>query len=114
MASIKAVEGEESARSETRFFLVDGHDHATLEPIIMRHVMRGIMIPTDEWGAYRRLEQLGFIHQTMKHTDNFVDPIADVKTQLVEACWNRLRHDIVSTARSVKRENLPEQCLAAY
>ncbi len=63
---------------------------------------------TDELGAYDRPAQLGYTHLTVNHTDHFVDPVTGAKTQLIEVSWNRLRHQIVRTARHVSKENLPK------
>ncbi len=100
--------------AETRFFLVDRRDRATLKPIIQRHVMPGTTIHTGEWGAYGLLDQIGFLHQTVNHTRNFVDPITGANMQLIESFWNRLRHSIVRTARNVRRENLPKWLAACW
>ena len=51
-------------------------DARTLLTIIQRHVQPGSLVYTDEWAAYRQMQRvLGFNHQTVNHSVNFVDPI---------------------------------------
>ncbi len=67
--------------------LVDKRDTATLLPIIQRVVAPGTTIWSDEWAAYRRLGTLGFVHQTVNHSEYFKDPVTGVCTNHVEAYW---------------------------
>ena len=54
----------------------------------MQHVHPDAIICSDQWAAYRRLAQHGFIHQTVNHSRNFVSPTdASVHTQSVENSW---------------------------
>ena len=68
-------------------------DAATLLPIIARHVRPGTIIHSDEWAAYRQVQQLGPVtqHQTVNHSITFVDPTTGVHTQHVESYWNRVK-----------------------
>jgi hypothetical protein len=45
-----------------------------LEDIILANVEIGSMIFTDEWRGYNNLENIGYIHQTVNHSLNFVNP----------------------------------------
>ena len=54
--------------------VVAARDAATLLPLIQRNVAAGSIIQTDEWASYVRLPTLGYIHQTVNHSTNFVDP----------------------------------------
>ena len=51
---------------------VDKRDAATLVPIITDNVEVGTTIVTDEWKAYKKLGNHGYIHQTVNHSKNFV------------------------------------------
>jgi hypothetical protein len=61
--------------SETRLFLVERRDRRTLLPIILKHIQPGTTIRSDEWGAYQGLHRYGFTHETVNHSQNFVDPV---------------------------------------
>ncbi|XP_078380322.1 male abnormal protein mab-31-like [Oculina patagonica] len=75
------------------FEVVQRRDAATLLPIIQRCVRPGTEVYSDDWGAYRRLQQLPNVlaHQVVVHAHNFVDPHTGVHTQEVESAWSQLK-----------------------
>ena len=66
-------------------------DRATLIPLIKRHVAPGTLIITDYWAAYNSLEQEGFMHATVNHSQHFVDPRTGAHTQQIESLWRALK-----------------------
>ena len=76
--------------------LVPSRDAATLLPIIQQHVRPGTVIWSDEWAAYRRVQQLAPVamHATVNHSIEFVDPNTGVHTQNIESYWNRVKTKI--------------------
>ena len=66
-------------------------------------------IISDEWCAYKRIEEnLGFEHDTVNHSQNFVNPITGANTQAVESYWNKHKAYFKSI-RGVQRH-----CLDSY
>jgi transposase-like protein len=65
-----------------------------LLPIICQVCRPGTIIWSDEWRSYNRLNSLGFIHSTVNHRLNFVDPNTGVNTQTVESLWNKLKRRV--------------------
>ena len=63
------------------FTVVPARDAATLVPIITQYVLPGTKIHTDEWRSYARLNASGFIHKTVYHSVNFVDPASGAYKQ---------------------------------
>jgi transposase-like protein len=60
-----------------------------LLPIIQKHVAPGTEIHTDCWKAYDRLDQVGYIHKRVNHSDKenpFVAPDG-THTARIEASW---------------------------
>jgi hypothetical protein len=73
---------------------VEFRDAATLRREIARYVQPGTEIWTDGWAAYRGLDRLpgmNYVHHTVNHSENFVDPVTGVCTNAVEAYWSRLK-----------------------
>ena len=73
--------------------IVPDRPAATLLPIIQRHVRPGTVIHSDEWAAYRRVQQLNSVaqHSVINHSLHFVDTASNTHTQNIEAYWNRVK-----------------------
>ena len=72
--------------------LVHRRDAATLMPIIYQYVLPGTTIYSDQWRAYNAINDDNngpgrYIHQTVNHSINFVDPTTLVPTQNIENMW---------------------------
>lgn len=73
------------------FFMefVERRDAATLVPIIMRNILPGTTIWSDEWRAYGNLGNIAnYQHQRVNHSLHYVDPVTGVHTNNIEARWN--------------------------
>uniref|UniRef100_A0A182SYA5 DDE_Tnp_IS1595 domain-containing protein n=1 Tax=Anopheles maculatus TaxID=74869 RepID=A0A182SYA5_9DIPT len=80
--------------------LVQKRDAATLHDIIMRHVAPGSTILTDGWRAYNGLENRGYSHAMVNHSENFVDPNDPfVHTQSIENLWRTHRGSLIKYLR---------------
>ena len=75
---------------EMRLEVCPRRDANTLGQIVAKNLAVGSLDWTDEWRGYRRLTNLGFVHSTVKHSRNFVDPDG-VHTQRIECEWRQLR-----------------------
>ena len=67
--------------------LVDKRDANTLLPIIQCVVAPGSTAWLHEWAAYHQLNQLGYDHHTVNHSENFKDPVTGTCTNHVEVYW---------------------------
>ena len=86
--------GRIRACTEVGFLVpVDRRDAATLLPEIQRWVAPGSTIWTDIWAAYNNLPNLPqqYVHGTVNHTLNFVDPNTGLTTNRVESMWARVK-----------------------
>lgn len=83
----------------------------TLNTLIMEHVEPGSEIHTDCWAGYNNIVCLDvtprYIHKTVNHSRNFVDPITGCHTNNVEAFWSSLK-DKFKKMRGTSYENTPE------
>ena len=84
--------------AETRIgyvVFVEDRRAETLIGHIQQRVHPGTEIWTDEFASYRRLATGGgvpqYVHRTVNHSQNFVDPHTGVCTNAVEAFWSRLK-----------------------
>ena len=53
---------------------VPNRKRETLFPIINRYVARGTLINPDEFSTYQTLNQEGYEHGTVNHSENYVSP----------------------------------------
>lgn len=60
--------------TQAMFFYVPRRNAATLHPIIQRHIPAGSTVVSDEWRAYHGLGNIGYLHLTVNHSRNFVNP----------------------------------------
>ncbi len=62
---------------QRRMFAVSVQDRTAdaLRAIIQEHVLPGTIVRTDLWRGYRALHDFGMEHQTVNHTEHFVDPV---------------------------------------
>ncbi|XP_053667883.1 uncharacterized protein LOC128718249 [Anopheles marshallii] len=69
--------------------LVQQRDAGTLHGIIVQHVAPETTLVTDGWRAYNGIEQYGYVHVAVNHSENFVDPDDGfVHTQNIENLWH--------------------------
>ena len=63
--------------------VVPDRSAATLLPIIQRHVRPGTVVHSDEWAAYRSVQQLNLLaqHSVINHSLHFVDTASNTHKQ---------------------------------
>ncbi|KYN16724.1 hypothetical protein ALC57_11042 [Trachymyrmex cornetzi] len=59
----------------------------TTSTLIRRYIALGSIICSDTWRAYDALFNEIYIHQTVNHSRNFVNPVNGVHTQNIERLW---------------------------
>ena len=85
---------------ETKHFFVtpvDKRDSATLIPIILSKIRPGSKIISDCWKSYNMLIELDFIHLTVNHKYNFMDPNTLAHTQNIENLWWQIKCQLPET-----------------
>ena len=85
---------------------VQNRARVTLFPIIHRHVLPRSQINSDEAAVYFSLQQEGYIHKTVKHKENYVNPLDGMHTNHIENFWTHLKNKM-REMHGVKIEQLP-------
>ena len=68
--------------------LVPQRYSATLIPIIQCvMILPGTTVWSDQWAAYNELNALGYVHQTVNHSQHYADLATSIHTNNIEACW---------------------------
>ena len=55
--------------------------------LITTHIQPGTVIYSDQFTLYIPLNQLGYIHVSVNHSKNFVDPDSGAHTNTIEGIW---------------------------
>lgn len=110
---------------ELRLFHVDRRDAATLLPLIVENVAPGTTIWSDEWAAYAGIPAcqdtpqngggpMGYIHQSVNHSVNFVDPMTGANTQKLEREWERCKLKLMRLSKGTSPALLPGHLAAMW
>lgn len=86
---------------DCRYFYIQKRDKETLIPIIQREVEDNSVIHSDEWHAYSYFNNLNYIHQTVNHQTNYVDPVTGAHIQAIERSWLDSKIRILKKMRGV-------------
>ncbi|XP_045461253.1 uncharacterized protein LOC123671438 isoform X2 [Harmonia axyridis] len=100
---------ERGVRGECKAFFVpvENRTSETLIGIIRRYVLPGTTIMTDCWRGYNSLEDYGYRHFSVNHSENFVDPQTGANTQTIERLWVEVR-------RHVPKAGFRREALSGY
>lgn len=70
--------------------IVEERNAETLLPIVRSTVMQGTTVWSDKWPAYGNLPMIGYRHETVNHSVEFVARNG-VNTQTIEALWSAVK-----------------------
>jgi ISXO2-like transposase domain len=91
---------------ESFYKIVSDRTESTLMAELVDHVHSGTHVISDGWRAYSNIAKYGFMHSTVNHSENFVDPCnPSIHTQLIERSWRGLKCTIPGSARQENRES---------
>ncbi|GAA50963.1 hypothetical protein CLF_105314, partial [Clonorchis sinensis] len=72
-------------------YAVPDRTAVTLMDTIQACIAPGSIIISDIWASYEGIEtmiDMNHTHQTVNHTENFVDPTTGAPTQTIESVWH--------------------------
>lgn len=81
---------------ERKVFLriVERRDAHTLRSIILKHVRPGSIVITDFWRGYLGIEELGYVHLRVNHSETFVNEETGACTNAIEGTWSGVKRKI--------------------
>ena len=85
--------GVERGNSRNYFIeVVESRNRPTLASVLRRRVKSHSIIMTDLWKGYLNISvylfEFGYLHYTVNHSLNFVDPESGAYTQSIEGFWS--------------------------
>lgn len=86
-------------------FVIENNQSSQLFPVIQDNIAKGTLVNTDNWKGYRKLESLGYKHESVNHgAEEWVRGIHH--TNSVEGFWSHLKRGISSTHVSVSKQHM--------
>ena len=79
--------GTFASPTQVKFARVKNRTSGLLHSVINKFVKEGSLIWIDELKSYDCLSQLGFVHETVNHSVNYVDAVTGAQTQVVKKAW---------------------------
>jgi transposase len=86
--------------------IVDNAKRKTLQPIIEANVEKQSEIQSDEWHAYKGLDQKGYTHNTVNHGAGEYVSKKGATVNSIESFWSRLKLSIKGTHIHVSKKHL--------
>ena len=83
-------------------------DSETLLPLIQKHIAVGTTIYSDCWKAYGSLEELGYKHFTVNHSEHYKNPETGVHTNNIESNWRPLKRALQGSQKNNLADHLCE------
>ena len=72
---------------------VENRTKDTLLEIIKRWVRPGSIIMSDGWSAYKCLQNNGFNHLVVNHSNEYKDPLTGAHTNTIEGLWMHAKRE---------------------
>ncbi|XP_078362352.1 uncharacterized protein LOC144646583 [Oculina patagonica] len=97
----------ERGSKKALLFRVPDRTRATLvHRLITTHILPGTVIYSDQFSPYIPLNQLGYIHLSVNHSENFVDPDSGAHTNTIKGLWALVKKKLKSMSGTLY-EHLP-------
>lgn len=113
--AIERQADNDTARKRMIVEVVEDRKKDTLREVIIRRIRTGTTIYSDSWAGYGDLNEIGYIHQMVNHSENFVNPNdKNVHTQTIESSWQKLKSSLKKKeliSKFILRNTLQSTCL---
>ena len=92
---------------ETKKLFVDltiHRDMINLDNILVKYVELDTLIFTDHWKGYLNVSNIGYLHERVNHSRNFLNPRdKSIHTQSIESQWAQLKKYVKSRGKNIKK-----------
>lgn len=105
VAGKKPVFGAVERKGKVLALTVQNTDVVTLLPYVTEHVIQAAKVYTDEMGAYKYLNEHGFKHEKINHSEK-VYVSGDVHTNTIEGFWSLVKRGIDGVYHAVSAKHL--------
>lgn len=77
----------------------------SLLPLVEKHVVKGTLLSTDQWPAYKSLGRMGYTHKSVDHScKEWVN--GDCHTNTLEGFWSHFKNSVRGTHKSISRKHM--------
>ena len=81
----------ERVTCEVALWSVPDRTRATLQPLIEDCIVAGSIVHSDQAPMYHNLNDIGYIHYTVNHSENFKNPVDGTHTNTIEGYWGNAK-----------------------
>lgn len=100
---------------EIRMVLTDCRNRNVLHGFIRSNIRQESRLISDKWAAYNTINHHNYMHDSVNHTENFVDPEdPSIYTNTIERLWRSLREFLPINLRRVDLELKLKTFVAIY
>ena len=92
---------ERESQKALLFHVPDRTRETLVHRLITTHIRPGTVIYSDQFTPYIPLNQLGYIHLSVNHSKNFVDPDSGAHTNTIECMWALVKKKLKSMSRTL-------------
>ena len=107
MGGKKLVVGFQECGGELITRVVGTNSKHVLVPLVQQNVLPGTTVHTDQLRSYRALGSLGYRHDTVNHSHEYVSK-SGCTVNTLEGFWNILKRGINGTYIHVSAKHLPK------
>ena len=88
-------------------FRVPGRQRETLVTRLVREFVEpGTVIISDKFSPYFNLNDVGYIHLMVNHSENFIDPYTGAHSNTIEGLWSQVKRKL-KAMNGTTEEKLP-------
>lgn len=104
----------ERGTNNVRFARVESRNSETLLAVLKKYVHKNATVITDCWKGYEGLHTHFRRHQTVNHSENFINPETGAHTQSIENQWQLIKRRMRVQHTNISKDDRLTLCLSEY